>query len=230
MSETDTTTPAVIEPTLPGMELPTHFGRAPITQTTKINGSGSRILGEHEVGSKVYLFIEAKVKSSGKVSEDADGNLDYSEAFAVNDLFEIHGEAGPRMLSALREAYRTSDDTVTDAGRVLVEGVTDSSGVMMTAEEVAQLRGDPLAAAFDKRMAPVVVVYSDEARQMWPQEFEQMTPRPLPGDVYELEGGQQVVVREVLDAVTGERLGVWTDDDERERLDGEEGEGDGEEG
>lgn len=228
---TDTTDTEVhTQAALPGLELPEHYGRPAVAQATKLTGSGKRVLGEHEVGSRVVFLVEGRCASAGTFKTDADGNLDYSETFTITDLFEVHGPAGMRLLSSMRQAYRTSDDDVDAEGRQRVDGahgVTDESGVMMTATEVAQLRGDPVAAAFDKRMAPVVVVYSDGAREMWPEEFESMTPRPEAGEVFHAHDGSEVVVSQILDAVTGEKIGVWTDDQERERLDAAEADDEG---
>lgn len=216
---TDTPTDVEVQPTLPGMELPEHYGRAPVTQTTKFSGAGSRFLGQHEAGTRAVFVVEAVCRKAGPFSVDADGALDYAETFALVDVFEISGAAGPRSVSALRQAYRVGEDGI--EGRQKVEGVegrTDGSGVVMSSAEVAELRGDPLTVAFDPRMKPVVILYADGARELWPEQFEPNAPQPLAGDHYGTEAGETTYVERVIDAVTGETVDEWTTKQEKARL------------
>ena len=61
-------------------------------------------------------------------------------------------------------------------------GYTDGSGVVLTPREVAALRGDPVRAMVTDDLAPVVVVYDDASRQLWPDEYAPDQPRPAIGD------------------------------------------------
>ncbi len=71
---------------------------------------------------------------------------------------------------------------------------------------------------FDDRVAPVVIVYADGARELWPDEFAPETPKPVAGEMFLTDAGDEVHVAKVLDSVTGETLAEWTDEQEDERL------------
>ncbi len=225
---TDETIPAPLEAPLPlVIPLPDYHGRAPSGMKTSLNGAGNRLSTPHEIGATVVLLIEAKVKGAGH--DQTDDGLLYVEKLKVSDLFEVPGDPGRRLLSSYRNAYRVADDAV--KGRKALEGddvdlgvagMTDGSGVALTPEELAELRGDPVRAALDERLTPAVVLFSDGSRDLWPDEFDQGDPRPHAGDRFEADGDDGPVswihVVEVLHAETGERLEVWTDEDENARL------------
>lgn len=217
----------VNEPTLPELELPDYHGRKPSGMKTAITGAGNRLSRAHEIGERVILVIEAKVKKAGH--EELDDGLEYVEGLKVVDLFEIGGTPGKRLLSSVRQAYRLADDQV--KGKKALEnddvdlgsaGVTDSSGNVLTPKELAELRGDPVRAMLEDATTPVVVVYSDGAREIWPDEFEKDAPRPAAGDRFEVDGDDgpaaYVYVEELLHGDTGETLARWTKDQENERL------------
>ena len=216
--EQDPTAELVLQPALPGLELPDHFGRAAVTQTTKLNGSGARFLGQHETGTRVIFLVEARTRSAGPFTEAADGALDYSETHTIRDLFEIPGAAGPRLLSSLRQAYRTDDTGDAREPHEDAERFTDEAGTLLTAKEIAALRADPFSALVDHRIRPVVILYSDGARELWPEEFDANAPRPQAGDYFAAEDGGRVYVEKLIDAVTGEDLEAWSDADEAGRL------------
>lgn len=226
-TDTEISTEIVHEPTLPELELPDYHGRKPSGMKTAITGAGNRLSRAHEIGERVILVIEAKVKKAGH--EELDDGLEYVEGLKVVDLFEIGGTPGKRLLSSVRQAYRLADDQV--KGKKALEhddvdlgsaGVTDSSGNVLTPAELAELRGDPVRAMLEDATTPVVVVYSDGAREIWPDEFEKDAPRPKAGDRFEVEGetgpGAYVYVEELLHGDTGERLDHWTKDQENARL------------
>jgi hypothetical protein len=211
-----------VQPSLPDLELPEYRGRKPVGMKTSVNGAGNRISRPHGIEDRVIMVLEAKVKRAGH--EATDDGLVYAEVLKVVDLFEIAGDAGRRLLSSVRQAYRVADDQ--REGRQPIpelvpgeEGWTDESGVVLAPEEVAELRGDPAAALDDERLTPVVVLFSDGARQLWPEEFDAGDARPKAGDRFEgEEEGSYVYVAKILHAETGETLEEWTDDQEEARL------------
>lgn len=227
--ETPTSAPTdavdvIVQPTLPSLELPEYHGRKAVGMKTSVNGAGNRISRSHEIGERVVLVLETKVRKAGH--EETDDGLVYAETLKVVDLFEVQGEPGKRLLSTVRQAYREADDErLGRAPLPLEDGVevtTAADGTVLTPSELAELRGDPAAALTDERVSPVVVVYSDGARELWPDDFETGAARPAAGDRFELEGEEgpaaYVYAKEILHAETGERLEVWTDEQENDRL------------
>lgn len=212
---TDDTTDAAIEsvshqPQLPALELPEYHGRKASKMKTALTGAGSRVTRPHSIGDRVILVIEARVKSAGH--EDTDDGLEYVEKLKVLDLFELSGEQGQRLVSTVRSLYRTGEDAL--KGRTPVPelgdvGYTDGSGVVLTPKEVAELRGDPIRAILTPELTPVVVVYSDGARELWPDQFPKDAPRPTVGEVFVADGADVTVVK-LLDNITGEELEVLT--------------------
>lgn len=212
-----------IQPTLPTLELPAYYGRKPIGMKTSVNGAGNRLSKDHEIGERVVLVIDARVKKAGH--EQTDDGLVYTEVLKVEDLFEVQGDPGKRLLATVRNAYRESDDTRTGRAALEADGVTlatAADGVVLTPAELAARRGDPAAALVDEAMTPVVVVYSDGARELWPDEFEAGSPRPNAGEKFEIEGQEgptaYAYVKELLHAETGETLAAWTEEQEADRL------------
>ena len=211
-----------VQPTLPTLELPEYRGRKPVGMKTSINGAGNRVSRPHGIDDRVVLVLEAEVKKAGH--EKTDDGLVYAEILKVRDLFEIAGDAGLRLLSTVRQSYRVADDE--REGRQPIPGVdgwTDESGTVVSPDELAALRDDPARALADERVTPVVVLFSDGARQLWPEEFEEGEARPAPGDRYADErfgGGpaSYVYVAKLLHANTGETLEEWTDAQEEARL------------
>lgn len=211
-----------VQPTLPTLELPEYRGRKPVGMKTSINGAGNRVSRPHGIDDRVVLVLEAEVKKAGH--EKTDDGLVYSEILKVRDLFEIAGDAGLRLLSTVRQSYRVADDE--REGRQPIPGVdgwTDESGTVVSPDELAALRDDPARALADERVTPVVVLFSDGARQLWPEEFEEGEARPAVGDRYADErfgGGpaSYVYVAKLLHADTGETLEEWTDAQEEARL------------
>lgn len=211
-----------IQPTLPTLELPDYHGRKPVGMKTSVNGAGTRITRGHSIDDRIVFVVEAEVKKAGH--EQTDDGLVYSEVLKVMDLFEIGGEPGKRLLSAVRVSYRTADDQRegrTSIPELETAGVTDSSGVVLTEAELAELRGDPVRAMLSDSMTPVVVLYSDGARELWPDDFDANAPRPHVGERFETEDEGPVAyvyVEKLLHAETGETLAEWTREEEEARL------------
>ncbi len=215
----DDVEPAIVaQPTLPGLELPAHFGRDPVTQTTKINGAGARFLGQHETGTRVIFLVEARCRAAGPFTVNADGALDYAETHTITDLFELPGASGPRLLSTLRQVHRTDETGEAREAHEDADRFTDDEGVLLSAGEVQALREDPFSALLEPRLSPVVIRYSDGARELWPEEFDANAPRPVAGDYFANEAGDRVFVSELLDAVTGEAIETWSEEEEAGRL------------
>lgn len=219
-----------VERPLPGLELPEYHGRKPTGMKSSITGTSNRITSVHEIGDTVVAVVEIKTKKAGHEENETDGLL-YAEAFKLKDLFEVPGPAGKRLLSTLRNTYRTGEDDA--SGRQAIdgfaepdhfglEGVTDASGVALTPTELAEARQDPVRALVDTRLGPVVVVFSDGARELWPDEFPPGEVSPRAGDRFEGDDDAPppgyVYVEKVLDAETGETLEEWTDEQEADRL------------
>ena len=207
-----------VQPTLPTLELPEYRGRKPVGMKTSINGAGNRVSRPHGIDDRVVLVLEAEVKRAGH--EKTDDGLVYAEVLKVRDLFEIAGDAGLRLLSTVRQQYRVADDE--REGRQPIPGVdgwTDESGTVVSPDELAALRDDPARALADERITPVVVIFSDGARQLWPEEFDPGEGRPKAGDRFEGdEEDSYVYVAEILHAETGETLEDWTEAQEEARL------------
>lgn len=218
MAEDEVTT----ELTLPGMELPEYHGQRPSKMKTGVNGTGNKITSAHSIGDRVIFIAEAVVRGAG---HDLDGDdLVYVEKLTVRDLYEIQGASGKRLLSAVRSAYRAASDGAetllgdlgTDEG---ASGRTDASGVVITPGDAMGIEGDPLVDALtDTSKTPVVVIYSDGGRELWPDEFDPGDPRPVLGSTVLDEHEVESVVVRILDGVTGETLEEWTEEQENARL------------
>lgn len=203
-----TTEPTQHQPALPAFELPEYHGRAPVGMRTAITGTATRVTRAHTIGDKIVLVVEVQVMAAAHA--DTNDGLLYSEKYKALDVFELDRNAGARMLVALRSMHRDADDT--KKGRTVLPdlgdiGHADASGVVLTAAEVADLRGDPVSVLDAPELTPAVVVHEDGTRAMWPDEYAKDEPRPRVGESYLGELGQTVVVR-LLDHVTGEELAV----------------------
>lgn len=205
MTEEQTITEPTEAPTLPGFELPDYHGKQPVGMRTGLTGAGTRISRAHSIGDRVVLVIEAKCKKAGH--EDTDDGIVYTETLKVADMFELGRDQGARLLSVLRSLHRQAKDSaegkapLPGAGDV---GYTDGSGVVLLPEELAELRGDPVRVLLAPEMTPVVVVYSDGERMLWPDEYDADTPRPLIGSEADDEHENPVSVVELLHHATGE--------------------------
>lgn len=198
-----------VTPTLPGLELPDYHGKPPVGMRTGLTGAGTRISRAHSIGDRVVLVIEAKCNASGH--KDTDDGILYVENLKVVDMFELSADQGSRMLAVLRTLHRQAKDQaeakapIPELGDV---GYVDASGVLLLPEEVAELRGDPVRAVLAESMTPVVVVYSDGERMLWPDEYGPDTPRPEIGSEADDDHGNAVSVVELLHHATGEPIGV----------------------
>jgi hypothetical protein len=203
----------VHQPTLPALELPEYHGRAPVGMKTAVSGAGNRVTRPHGIGDRVVLVVEAKVKKAGH--EETDDGLVYAETLKVVDLFELDRDPGARLISTVRSAYRTAEDSskgraaIPDLGDV---GYTDAAGVVLTPKEVAALRGDPVRVLVTEGLTPAVVVFDDGHRDLWPDDYERDEPRPFVGQTYHPGTEDEISVVELLHHVTGERLEIAPED------------------
>lgn len=217
MADQETPSPDVADvvhqPTLPALELPEYHGRAPVGMKTAVSGAGNRVTRPHGIGDRVVLVIEAKVKKAGH--EETDDGLVYAETLKVVDLFELDRDPGARLISTVRSAYRTAEDSskgraaIPDLGDV---GYTDANGVVLTPREVAALRGDPVRVLVTEGLTPAVVVFDDGHRDLWPDDYDKDEPRPFVGQVYHPGTEDEISVVELLHHVTGERLEISPED------------------
>ncbi len=196
------------QPTLPAFELPDYHGRTPVGMRTSLAGAGTRVTRAHTIGDRVVLVIEARVKNAAH--EETDDGLVYSEKLKVLDLFELEPVQGSRLLSTIRSIYRSGEDKahgrtpLPDLGEV---GYTDASGVVLTPDEIAELRGDPVRALLAPELTPAVIVYDSGARDLWPDDYPKDAPRPRVGQTVFTENGD-AVVEKLLNHETGEALDV----------------------
>lgn len=207
---------------LPGMELPEYHGRRPSKSKFSVSGTGNKVVHAHSIGDRVIAVVELKVKEAG---HGLDGDeLVYAEKLSTTDFFEIQGAPGVRLLSAVRAAYRAATEGAesllgamgTEEG---ASGRTDASGIVVTPGDTMGLEDDSLVGALtDASKTPVVVIYSDGGRELWPDDFDSGDPRPAIGSVVLDEHAVESVVVKILDAVTGETLEEWTDEQENARL------------
>jgi hypothetical protein len=66
----------IVQPTLPTLELPEYHGRKAVGMKTSVNGAGNRISRSHEIGERVVLVLETKVRKAGH--EETDDGLVYA--------------------------------------------------------------------------------------------------------------------------------------------------------
>lgn len=221
-----------IQTALP-MDLPDFEGRKPVGVVTRVNGAGERISRAMHYDEHVVLIIEGTIGNVGH-GKTAQG-MKRVQTITVDDLYEIEGRAGQRILNACRQAYRTADDARHNVPDLLKEharqagwkmspdGWTDSTGRLLVAEELAEIRGTVIErAANDPSRDPVVLVLWDGSRRLWPGDMAEdaikfRDERPNVGDQLVVDG-TLLTIREVLDGATGEMLNVWTDEDEDARL------------
>jgi hypothetical protein len=217
----------VVAPSLP-IPLPTFEGIQPVGVVCKLNGAGSRIVRAMHYEERVVLVVEAEVSNVGH-GKTGDG-MKRIHTLSVKDLFELEGKPGATLIRSLRQAYKLSEDQ--RAGRTAFEGIgdvdpadglelhVDESGAVLTTAELAERRGELLGLPV---IDVAVLVFDDGTRALWPDDFAEATgPHPEAGESIRLPGAKEhdepVVVRQVLDADTGETLEEWTDEQENERL------------
>lgn len=196
------TTDPTHQPTLPGVnDLPDYHGTPAVGMRTGLAGAGNRIQRAHSIGDRVVLVIEARVKSAGHKATD-DGIL-YVEGLTVADLFELPGDQGARLLATMRSLHRNDATGTAPVPELADVGYTDASGVVLTPEELAELRGDPIRAILSPELTPAVVVYEDGSRDLWPDDYPKDTPRPKPGERWTTDRGE-LVVEQLVHHETGE--------------------------
>lgn len=197
--------------------LPDFEGRTPIGVLTSLQGAGQRIVRPLHLDETVTLVVKARV-SNVQHPMTKDG-MKRQHVLKVEDLYELPGRIGTRLLGQCAKAYRLADDS--RHGRTALEGLvgegdgievtTDGAGVVLTPEDRAALGLD------DGGSDAVVVVFADGARALWPDDWgRHPIERPAAGESVAVPGGGDdlVLVRRLLDPVTGEALAEFTEADE----------------
>lgn len=202
---------ATHQPTLPDLELPEYHGQKPAGMRTSVSGTGNRLTRAHGIGDRAVLVLEVKCNEAGH--KEIDDALFYVEKHKVADMFELDHAEGMRLLRHLRRTYATAaaeargqSQLESPDGEVLH---ADDSGVVLTPRELAERRGDIMTIIGAGEDDPVVVIYSDGSRLLWPDEYPQHAPRPSIGDYaggVAVEGG--ATVTELLHHETGEPVGM----------------------
>lgn len=231
---TDTPPPDVpVETPLPlSISLPEFEGILPVGVITKLTGTGQRITRPLHYEERGVLVVEYEVVNV-QHPKTADG-MKRVQVLDVKDFYELEGKPGAVLLRSLRQAYRLADDArkgrkglpiadleqPEDAGPGLAVTVA-GDGTVLTSTELAEIRGEVLEGLPHVDVA--VLVFDDEARALWPDDFGSATgPHPEAGERILKPGAKAkdapALVRKVLDADTGETLEEWTDEQENERL------------
>ena len=196
-------------------ELPPYRdGRVPDEIVTAVRGTTGR-LDAHALDDKVVLVVVATVTDVGH--SEASAGLRYREVLKADDIYEFGGDAGPKLVAALRAERRAADEGAEGLEPIPgLEVVVDGSGVVLTPAEVAAIREDPVGKLLHLQ-PPVVVVADDGERRLWPDDYPAGAARPVVGDTDDAG----CVVVELLDAETGEvevgdddEAGPFDDDDD----------------
>jgi hypothetical protein len=215
--DSPTTDPDDLLVTLAG-EIPEFEGRIPIGVLTNVQGASQRIGRAIHHEEKVVLVVEASVRSvDHPMTKDG---LKRRQVLKVEDIYEMEGKRGHRLLSTLRTAWRQADDA--RHARTPIEGLfdgvdggatgaTDGSGVVLTGSELAEL------GLADESLDPVMVVFSDGGAKLWPDDFSDGDPRPAPGEECSVDDGTLDVVR-LVDPTSGDLVAGWTDDEYQAHL------------
>lgn len=180
---------------------------------TKLNSYALTDFIGHELdGTERFMFlVEAK---PGKVTEDLETG-DTEQTVKIYGLWDCSDEdEAVALMRRLRTRYKQADDDAN--GRKALGSYTeqpllytDSSGVVMTANEIAEARGDRWTEGDEFR-----VVFEGGQIGFWPDDFPGQTlaapggMMALPNDLSE----RGRVVRYV-DPETGEAIAEWSDED-----------------
>lgn len=208
--------------------LPEIDGIQPVGVVTKIRGTGQRIDRSLHLGEKTWLLVEAEVDEAYKLKATGDGPK-LHQVLQVVDLFELDPdeEETKALVRATRAFHRDLDDR--RAGRTRlpsddtrqpegVAGVVDSSGVVMSAAEIAEARGIDLDPAGDD----VVVEFFGGDRYSWPADWlgTGQSLAAVGGFMREpgAEPGEVSQVQRLLRPDDGSVIDEWTEADEDRRL------------
>jgi len=208
--------------------LPEIDGIQPVGVVTKIRGTGQRIDRSLHLGEKTWLLVEAEVDEAYKLKATGDGPK-LHQVLQVVDLFELDPDEDETkaLVRATRAFHRDLDDK--KAGRTplpsddtrqpeAVAGVVDSSGVVMSAAEIAEARGIDLDPAGDD----VVVEFFGGDRYSWPADWlgTGQSLAAVGGFMREpgAEPGEVSQVQRLLRPDDGSVIDEWTEADEDRRL------------
>lgn len=222
MTTDDTpTTEVVAQPALPTLELPDFEGIRPVGVVTKVNGAGSRIARPLHLEERVVLVVEVEVSNVGHAATDA--GVKRIQTTTVKDLYELEGKAGKTLLRSLRQAYAIADDQ-RHGRRPILADLEQPDGNAAGVDVVVDEQGRVHTASLGLPHVDVaVLVFGDGTRALWPDDFPAASgPHPEAGERIHRPGAKKdaepELVRQVLDADTGETLEEWTDEQEDARL------------
>lgn len=191
--------------------LPEFEGLQPVAVVSKLNGAGQRIRRPMHLGERVLLLVEAEVAAVGHGRTDE--GVKRLHTLKVEDLWEIGGRVGRRFANEVKQAWAAANDV--DPLPMKVAGdraLTEALGLGDT--------GDP-----------VVAVFANAARAVWPDDFPKGAGRPKVGDRLAVPGdaGDDELVVELVDCTSGRVLDTWDDHPDGAFDDDESGDAAGEE-
>lgn len=170
-------------------------GILPVELITKVKGASQHIGREVRLGDTIRFVGQAEVDDVSLKRTKAGPKR--HQVLLITDLFELAEAPGRRLLNTMREQYRT--------------GGADTLPFKATAD--AQLLEQiGLASGPDS----VVVIFADETRAVWPDDWVDPPARPHPGERLVLPGGvstdEPQIVAGILD-LAGNTLEVLDDED-----------------
>lgn len=180
---------------------------------TKLNSYALTDFIGHELdGTERFTFlIEAK---PGKVTEDLETG-DTEQTVKIVGLWDCaDDEATVAMMRRLRTKYKQADDDAN--GRKALGSYTeqpllytDSSGVVMTTDEIAEARGERWSDSDEFR-----VVFDGGQVGFWPDDFPGQT-LAAPGGMMALPNdlSERGRVARYVDPETAETIAEWSDED-----------------
>jgi hypothetical protein len=210
-------------------ELPEFEGQVPVGVLTRINGTGQRVTRPLRIGERGVAVVEYEVLGVNHVEDKA--GLKRIQTLGVKDLYDVEGKEAKKLLANMRTRFKTAEDERlgrrslpgidselhTDHGQVL-----DENGVALTTDEVAAIRGDDSGpTTLMDGPDPVVLVFSDGSRALWPGDYDVPGSEPFAGDFLvnpNNASADELQILKVLDTETGEELESWGDADEELRL------------
>lgn len=165
-------------------------------------------------GEEIDLLVRAKAGNvTHKVDDiDAPSSWTIEQSLTAQTITIVSREfADDRIAQQLLAEAKLKEDDERKRGIHKLPGTgigdkgdlvhVDENGVLLTAAEVAERRGDGRPVFEQGPLAPVVVVFDDGSRLGWPDEYPKGDPRPRRGDTHP---DTDAVVDHLLDHDTGE--------------------------
>lgn len=176
-----------------------------------------------DVGEEVDLLVRVKAGNEIHKIDDIDHPSAWTleRAFVAQTITIVSRDfADDRIAQQLLAEAKLKEDDERKRGIHKLPGAgigdkgdlvhVDENGVLLTAAEVAERRGDGRPVFEQGPLAPVVVVFDDGSRLGWPDEYGKGDPRPRRGDTHP---DTDAVVDHLLDHDTGEVIVETAADD-----------------